>query len=162
MVNRGIHAKPLPGTALIEKIKLPVPGIEQLQAEARREGYNFLETLVSEWLTGENRFDARGEILCGHVEQGLLVAVGGLNCDPFLDDPTVGRIRRLYVRAAWRNLGIGGALLDMLLSVARQHFSRVRLRAENARAARLYERKGFVPVSSDSATHILDFDSAVK
>jgi len=33
----------------------------------------------------------------------------------------------------------------------------VRLRAENADAARLYERIGFVPVSNPDATHIILF-----
>jgi GNAT superfamily N-acetyltransferase len=142
----------------IQQIELPVPGVEQMQAEARGEGYKFLETLVSEWVSGENRFDAAGEILCGHVDQGLLVAVGGLNCDPYVGDPKVGRLRRIYVRQGWRNRGIGGALVDTLLSVARQNFSNVRLRAENASAARLYERKGFVLIASPSATHTLRFD----
>ncbi len=131
-----------------------------MQAEARQEGYNFLDTLVKEWLSGENRFDAPGEMLCGHLIQGFLVAVGGLNRDPFLDDPRVGRIRRLYVRQAWRNQGIGGALLDTLLCVARRSFCGVRLRAENLSAARLYERKGFTPTHCASATHILVFDRA--
>ncbi len=129
-----------------------------MQAEARKEGYKFLETLVNEWFSGENRFDAAGEILCGHLDRGVLVAVGGLNRDPFLADPKVGRIRRVYVRQAWRNQGIGGALLDTLLDVARQNFSSVRLRSENSRAARLYERKGFTSIASTTATHILRFD----
>ena len=141
----------------IQRIELPAPGIEQMQAEARCEGYQFLQTLVSEWVSGENRFDAAGEILCGHLAQGVLVAVGGLNCDPFLADRRVGRIRRLYVRRAWRNKGIGGALLDTLLGVARQSFGSVRLRAENPQAARLYERKGFIQLPSATATHILHF-----
>lgn len=126
-----------------------------MQAEARKEGYNFLETLVNEWLSGENCFNAPGEILCGHLDNGLIVAVGGLNRDPFLADPKVGRIRRVYVREAWRNRGIGGALLDTLLTAARQSFLTVRLRAENVRAASLYERKGFVPIRDESATHML-------
>lgn len=143
---------------LIQPIELPVPGIEQMRSEARNEGYRFLETLVEEWVSGENRFDGVGETLRGHLDEDALVAVGGLNCDPFLGDPSVGRIRRLYVRPAWRNKGIGGALLDSLLSVARQNFCCVRLRAESPRAARLYERKGFVRSPSTSATHILRFD----
>ena len=44
----------------IQKIELPVPGIERLVAEAREEGYDFIETLVDEWASVENRFDAPG------------------------------------------------------------------------------------------------------
>jgi GNAT superfamily N-acetyltransferase len=142
----------------IQKIELPVPGIERLQAEAQDEGYDFIQTLVEEWASAKNRFDARGETLCGHLDQGMLVAVGGLNCDPFAGSPDTGRIRRVYVRHAWRNQGIGRALVTALVDEARTHFRCVRLRAENAEAARLYERMGFVPVASPDATHILFFD----
>ena len=142
----------------IEKIELPLSGLERLQSEARDAGYRFIDTLVEEWASAENRFDAPGEILCGHLDQGLLVAVGGLNCDPFAGRPDVGRIRRVYVRPAWRDQGIGRALVTTLLGHARTHFRCVRLRAENAEAARLYERMGFVPVASPDATHILFFD----
>jgi predicted GNAT family acetyltransferase len=69
----------------------------------------------------------------------------------------MGRIRKVYVRPAWRGKGIGGALVTHLVGEARKHFSCVRLRAENAGAARLYERLGFVPVESRDATHLLQF-----
>lgn len=142
---------------LIQPIQLPVQGIEQMQAEAQKEGYRFLDTLVSEWITGENRFDAVGEALCGYLGNGTLIAIGGLNRDPFLQDINVGRIRRLYVRKAWRNNGIGSALLDTLLDLARRNFGTVRLRAASPQAARLYERKGFAPILNATATHILRF-----
>ena len=142
----------------IEKIELPIPGIEQLQSEALGEGYNFIETLVSDWTSGQNRFDGPGEILCGHLDQGLVVAVGGLNCDPFAKDPEVGRIRRVYVRAAWRNQGVGSALVTALVAEARKHFRCVRLRAETVGAARLYERLGFSPIADPDATHVMTFD----
>jgi GNAT superfamily N-acetyltransferase len=142
----------------IQKIELPAPGMEYLEAEAHAEGYDFIETLVEEWAGAQNRFDAPGEILCGHLDQGLLVAVGGLNCDPFAGRPEVGRIRRVYVRPAWRDRGIGRALVSTLIEHARTHFRCVRLRAENAHAARLYERMGFTPDASPDATHILLFD----
>ncbi|MFY9853477.1 MAG: GNAT family N-acetyltransferase, partial [Terracidiphilus sp.] len=93
-----------------------------------------------------------------HLDQGLIVAVGGLNCDPFAGRPDIGRIRRVYVRAAWRNRGIGRALVAALVDAARQKFNCVRLRAENASAARLYERMGFASIVSQDATHILSFD----
>ena len=132
--------------------------MESLQSEALAEGYDFVQTLVEEWASAENRFHAPGEILCGHLDQGLLVAVGGLNCDPFAGRPDVGRIRRVYVRPAWRNRGIGRALVTSLIEQARTHFRCVRLRAENAEAARLYERIGFAPLESPDATHILIFE----
>lgn len=140
----------------IQKIELPVPGMESLQSEADAEGYDFVQTLVEQWASAENRFDAPGETLCGHLDQGLLVAVGGLNCDPFAGRADMGRIRRVYVRPAWRNKGIGKALVISLIDQARTHFRCVRLRAENAEAARLYERIGFAPVESPDATHILN------
>jgi GNAT superfamily N-acetyltransferase len=142
----------------IQKIELPVPGIERLVAEAREEGYDFIETLVDEWASVENRFDAPGETLCGHLEDGLLVAVGGLNLDPFAGRPDIGRVRRVYVRPAWRNKGIGRALVTTLVVQAKTHFRCVRLRAENPGAARLYESIGFSPIESPEATHILFFD----
>jgi GNAT superfamily N-acetyltransferase len=141
----------------IRKIELPVAGIDMLQSEARDEGYDFIETLVEEWATAKNRFNAPGEALCGHFDQGLLVAVGGLNCDPFAGRPDMGRIRRVYVRAGWRKKGIGRALVTALVDEARTHFRCVRLRAENAGAASLYESMGFAPIASPDATHILFF-----
>lgn len=143
---------------LIEKIELPLPGIETLQSEARAEGYGFIETLVEEWANARNRFDAPGEVLCGHLEEGALVAVGALSIDPFCGRPDIGRIRKVYVRRAWRNKGIGGALVATLVERARNHFRCVRLRAENAEAARLYERLGFAPIAGPDATHILFFE----
>lgn len=144
----------------IRKIELPIPGIERLQQEACDEGYDFVETLVEEWAGATNRFDGPGEILCGYVDQGLLVAVGGLTRDPFAGRPDMGRIRRVYVRPAWRNRGIGRALVAALVDHARTHFSYVRLRAENALAARLYESMGFVPIESPDASHMLLFDKS--
>ncbi len=143
----------------IDRIELPAPGIELLQTDARSEGYQFIERLVTEWASGENRFDAPGEILCGHIAQEGLVAVGGLNRDPFAGRPEIGRIRRIYVRPAWRNQGLASALVTTLIDHARQSFRCVRLRAENPNAARLYERLGFSAQADEpNATHILRFD----
>jgi GNAT superfamily N-acetyltransferase len=142
----------------IQKIQLPVPGMERLKSEAKDEGYDFLETLVEDWASGTNRFDAPGETLLGGLDEGLLVAVGGLNCDPFAGRPDMGRIRRVYVRQAGRNQGIGRALVNALVQEARAHFRCVRLRAENAGAARLYERIGFAATPGPDATHTLFFD----
>jgi GNAT superfamily N-acetyltransferase len=139
----------------ILKIQLPVPGIESLQAEARQEGYQFIDTLVEEWASAKNRFDGPGETLCGCLDQDLLVGVGALSCDPFAGRPDMGRIRKVYLRPAWRNQGVGRTLVSALVDQARRHFRCVRLRVENDRAARLYESLGFVPISNPDASHIL-------
>lgn len=144
---------------MIQRIELPVPGIEELRAEARAEGYDFLETLVEDWASGGNRFDGPGEALFGVIGDGALLAVGGLNVDPWAGDPGTGRIRRVYVRREFRNRGLGRALMAGLIEQARKGFARVRLRAANADAARLYERLGFEPLASPDATHILHFGS---
>lgn len=143
----------------IARIGLPAPGLEQLRAEAQAEGYNFIETLVEDWASAANRFDAPGEGLFGLFDEDVLVAVGGVNRDPFARDPQVGRIRRVYVRPAWRNQGLGRALVSALVEEARKSFGRVRLRAENGGAARLYERLGFLPIENPDATHVLVFES---
>jgi GNAT superfamily N-acetyltransferase len=145
---------------VIRKIELPIPGLERLRQEACDEGYDFLDTLVEEWASAANRFDGPGEVLCGYIDQGLLVAVGGLTLDPFAGRPDMGRIRRVYVKSAWRKRGIGRALVSALVDRARTRFSCVRLRAENALAARLYESMGFVPIESPDATHILVFEKS--
>jgi len=58
----------------IHRVELPAPGIEELRAEAFTEGFDFIERLIKEWSSGENRFDAPGEILCGYLDQGRVVA----------------------------------------------------------------------------------------
>jgi GNAT superfamily N-acetyltransferase len=163
---RKIRAAPQPGDCVISirRIALPpavpaAPDFDALCAEARGEGYNFLDTLAREWETGANRFDGRGEILLGCFYGEELAALGGLNRDPFAGRPEIGRLRRIYVRAAWRRKGMGAAVVIALLDRARGHFSCVRLRAENPAAARLYERLGFVSIPDPSATHILRFDA---
>ena len=60
--------------------------MDALSAEARNQGYRFIDKLLDEWTSAKNRFDAPGEVLCGHLDQGLLVAVGGLTHDPFVDE----------------------------------------------------------------------------
>ncbi len=127
---------------------------DPLQREAREEGYGFIDKTVREWASGENRFDGPGELLCGCFDEGELIATGGLTMDPFFSDAQIGRLRRIYVRRAWRNSGIGTQMVQFLLAEAQRNFRAVRLRAENDRAARLYERLGFLPFADAEATHM--------
>ena len=102
----------------IHRVELPAPGMEELRSEAFTEGFDFIETLIEEWSSGENRFDAPGEILCGYLDQGQVVAVGGLNRDPFVELREIGRIRRVYVRPGWRHHGVGRTLVTALVEHA--------------------------------------------
>jgi len=142
-------------------IELPVPGFEQLRIEAVQEGYLFIERLWKEWENGENRFTAPGERLLGGLDQAELVAVGGLNQDPFERRSGIGRVRRVYVRPAWRNRGIGQLLVRTLVENARTSFTALHLRTDNPAAARLYEQIGFSRCLAPNATHVLNFDQTV-
>ena len=160
----GSLRHPQPGEKLLEmitiqRIELPKPGMEQLLAEAREEGFLFIEWLWKQWQNGENRFDAPGEVLYGCMDKSELVAIGGINQDPFAGRSDVGRIRRVYVRPAWRRRGIGDALVHALIEHARTNFVSLHLRTDNPAAARLYERIGFSHSSIPNATHILILES---
>ena len=143
----------------IRKIVSLSPAIDPLGTDALVEGYDFVDTLVDEWVSGENHFDRRGETLLGCFDDSAqeLIGVGGLNIDPFAGDDGLGRIRKVYIRPRWRNQGIGKALVAALVEEARKSFQNVRLRAENSNAARLYERLGFVSIIDPDATHIFRF-----
>jgi hypothetical protein len=82
----------------IERIYFPVPGMDLLQSAARVEGYKFIDRLVDDWSSVVVRFDRPGEILCGCLQDNLIVAVGGVTRDPFATADNVGRIRPIYVK----------------------------------------------------------------
>jgi GNAT superfamily N-acetyltransferase len=111
--------------------------------------------LAAEWRSGANRFDKPGEAFCGVFRAGALVAIGGLNADPYLPDPGTGRLRHVYVRPVWRRRGFGEAVTRHLLSLAQPRFRRVRLRTGDPGAARMNERCGFGRVAEPGATHAL-------
>ena len=147
---------------VIRAIALPVAGLGDLAAEARADGRHFVDTLDREWQSGTNRFDAAGEVLFGAFDGDRLVGVGGLNRDPYVAAPGIGRLRHLYVLVAWRRRGVGRALVGAVLEAARGTFDCVRLRTRAAPAARLYEALGFAPVDDATATHVLDLNTAAR
>jgi len=120
------------------------------------DGHNLVKRLVDDWNDGSNRFDRPGEIALQARLGSMLVGVGGLNRDPYLDDPATGRIRHLYVARDARRQGVGRALVAALLTEARVTFRRVRLRTSQPDASALYETLGFVEVSNEpNASHVL-------
>lgn len=133
---------------------LDVSTIRPLVAESLEEGVSFIERLEREYLSGVNRFDGPNEVLFVATEGENVVAVCGLNRDPYLGDPAVGRVRHLYVLKAYRHLGLGRSLVEAVMAAAVGHFHLLTLRTENPVAARLYASLGFVEEPSvEHATH---------
>jgi len=139
----------------IEAIESLDAEADALIAEASAQGFGFMERLCREWLDGTNRFDGPGEIFLAARLDSRIVGVGGLNRDPYTDDPSVGRVRHLYVLADFREQGIGRALVERLASAARPHFAMLRLRTDTGRGARFYESLGFHRTEGDAVTHTM-------
>lgn len=133
---------------------LPDAELETLMGEAEEEGFGFIRRLQDDWDSGTNRFDALGEDLLGAWRGGRFVAVGGLNVDPFADDPRVARLRHLFVRVDERRQGVGRRIVNRLLAAAAGRFDVVRLRTDSEAAARLYEKIGFVRTDESPTTHV--------
>lgn len=138
---------------VIRPIALPEPKLAHLAAEARAEGFGFVERLIADGQTSQNLFLAPGEKLLGVFQGEELIAVGGLNHDPYVVDSSIGRLRHIYVRPKHRELRVGQLLVSMLLKQAGQHFRKVRLRTQTEAAGRFYTTLGFVTSDEDDATH---------
>ena len=127
--------------------------LKALAAEASAEGFRFVDRLVREWTTGVNRFSRPGEKLLGVLDGENVVAVGGLNCDPYAEQDHVGRLRHIYVHPRYRRLGIGRKLVTTLLVGLGEHFDKVRLRTSTAAAAQFYLACEFRSSDEEDATH---------
>lgn len=137
--------------------QLPPDQLAELVGEAERSGCRFVRRLVDEWAGGANRFDRPGEALFAAVLGGRVVGVRGLNADPYVAGGRVGRVRRLYVLEAHRGAGLGRRLVAAVIAAARGAFDRLRLRTDDAGAARFYEGLGFRPCAGEpDCTHTLE------
>src|SRR6266404_9127756 len=92
---------------------LPV-GFEELRAEALAEGFRQVERLAADWEAGTTRFDRDGEALLAARLNGVLAGIGGLTIEPVV--PGALRMRRFYVRPAFRHIGVGRQLATALLA----------------------------------------------
>jgi len=129
--------------------------IKHLVRVSEFEGHRFVRRLQVEWHSAENRFDKCGESLFGAFEQEKLVAICGVNRDPYCVSSAAGRLRHLYVHPNYRRMGIGRDLVLQCLDCASIHFDVIRLRTTDARAESLYKGLGFCAVSELTATHEL-------
>lgn len=144
-----------PMDAIVERWTEPdSPDLGHLMRGAKREGHHFVVRTHVEWATGANRFDRPGEGFFLARVAGQIMGMCGLNLDPFVSDPSVGRLRHLYVAAPHRRRGIGRRLVEACLALAAERYDRVRLRTFDPDAARFYETLGFEPLLDPTATHV--------
>ena len=102
--------------------------VGELAREARASGHVFLDRLIADWHSGANRFDKPGECLLGLFDGDRLVAIGGLNRDPYLR--ASGASDGCGTCMSRRRLAARGSAGGSSWSCARaQAFERVRLRA---------------------------------
>ena len=128
--------------------------LSPLEADCISDGRVMVDRLVQEWRDGRNRFSQPGERAYVAKLGARVSGVCGLNRDPFANDPSVGRLRRLYVAVADRRLGLGTAIVEKLMADAQGVFSWIHLRTHDPEAAAFYEAIGFESVSGDhGCTH---------
>ncbi|MGI9493250.1 MAG: GNAT family N-acetyltransferase [Geminicoccaceae bacterium] len=127
--------------------------LKTLAVEASAEGFQFVDRLISEWKSGAIRFSKPGEKLLGVFDREMLIAVGGLNRDPYAWHDHVGRLRHTYVYRRYRRLGVGKKLVTALLEDLDEHFERVRLRTTTTAASRFYEACEFRSSEDADASH---------
>ena len=130
-------------------------GFDALRAEARAEGYLFVERLATDWMSGTMRFDREGDALLAALLNGVLAGIGGLTIEPVV--PHALRMRRFYIRLAYRRSGIGRMLVTALLERARSTSRLVTVNAGPGSAA-FWESLGFAPDARDGHTHIQQLD----
>lgn len=131
------------------------PEFDRLAKLARSEDFRFMDTLIDRWRDGSNRFDQPGEVYLAVRRNGRLIAAGGLNRDPYCQEPGTGRVRHVYVEPDVRRSGAGRLLVEAIVDRARDAFKIVRLRTQTQRGALFYEALGFVRCDDPTATHRL-------
>lgn len=139
-----------------EERELPAQ-IMRLVEVGLSEGFTFVRRFVAEWEAGQNRFGGPGEVSLFAYHNGALAGFGGLNLDPYQNEPSVGRIRHVYVEPAVRGHGVGGAIVRELVRRASPTFAILRLTTHQA--GPFYDHLGFARMSEHKATHILDIQS---
>jgi GNAT superfamily N-acetyltransferase len=144
-------------TIIEVKDALP-PGFEVLRHAADGEAYDMLAMLAREWADGSNRFDQPGEALVAAMDGDVLAGMGGMNIDPFVFGAL--RMRRFYVRPAYRRKGVARLMADALLDRPEIDGRTITLSAPQGEAARFWEALGFIRDDSDGHTHVLSGDYA--
>jgi GNAT superfamily N-acetyltransferase len=140
----------------VERVTGSLPAdFDLLRAEARAEGHSFLDRVAADWASGDKRFDQPGETLLVARSGTDLAGVGGITVDPYIPDAL--RMRRFYVRPAFRRVGIARLIAQTLLAAAKQQTHLITLNAAPG-SVRFWESLGFLPVQQAGYTHVLRGD----
>lgn len=127
--------------------------LAELLELSEQQGHRFVRRLVDEMTDGTNRFDAPGEALFVASQNGAICGVCGLNHDALSGRTDTSRLRHLYIHPDFRGRGVGRALVERCLDVARQHSDLIVLRTFCLEASAFYQRMGFRLSTLDGATH---------
>ena len=99
--------------------------------------------------SGSNTFSLPGEALFTVRDGSLLLAIGGLNIDPYAGDLRTGRLRRVYTHPQARRRGIGQQLVRAIEQHALVQFSCLQLYTTAPDAAAFYRALAYVAVSGN-------------
>ncbi|WP_058949880.1 GNAT family N-acetyltransferase [Oceanobacillus picturae] len=135
--------------------------LDSLVQQSKEEGFHFVERLVKDYQIGRNTFNHSGEGLFGVFnEYGLLVAIGGLNRDPFSNEQYIGRLRRFYVSKAYRRNGIGSLLVQRIIDEAKGNYKILVLHTDTEQADKFYTSIGFSKGDLyPNSSHFMEFNS---
>ncbi|HEY9624527.1 MAG TPA: GNAT family N-acetyltransferase [Crinalium sp.] len=148
---------------LIRVAELDSTSITHLVEESLVQGFRMVARLVQEFDAGINRFDRPNECLWVASSDERIVGIGGLNQDPYSNNLTIGRVRHLYVEAAWRRRGVGRLLVNQIITVALEHYQQLTLRTDTVVGDRFYQQLGFQRTTTlDHTTHYLNLSELVN
>lgn len=118
--------------------------LDRLVKQSKDEGFRFIERLINDYKNGSNTFNHFGEGLYGVFnKEGVLVAIGGLNKDPFSNEQYIGRLRRFYVSKEYRRNGIGSLLVKRIVDEAKRYYKILVLHTDTEQAEKFYSSIGF-------------------
>ena len=141
--------------------ELPHDDICPLLVESRSEGFEFLDRLVNEYEGHINRFRGPNEALFAVYLDKDMIAIGGLNNDPYAQEKDIGRVRHVYVLSAWRKQGVGKLLVERIIEQARSSYRILTLRTFSEGADKFYRALGFqTDGETHAATHYLILDNS--
>jgi GNAT superfamily N-acetyltransferase len=130
-------------------------GFDALLADAASEGVRNMALLADGWTSGDQRFDGDGEALLGALLAGELAGIGGLSVEPAAPEPA-RRVRRFYVRPAFRRQGVARTLASALVQEALDQVDLLTCNAAaSPAAAPFWEAQGFSRDTSGPWTHVL-------